>query len=76
MMLHQAVDVFVGRLDRNAQTVPKLRPGCHAWVQVIGGELDLNGTALETGDGAAASDENELRIRTTATSHFLLFDLS
>ena len=41
----------------------ELKPGRHAWVQLISGELEVNGTRLEKGDGAAISGETVLQDR-------------
>ena len=51
-------------------------PGRHAWIQVIDGILKLNGLSLTSGDGAAVSDEGQLRLDALAPSHFVLFDLA
>ena len=37
----------------------------HVWVQIASGELLLNGTKLQVGDGAAVSEESVLKIRAT-----------
>lgn len=37
----------------------------HVWVQIVSGELLLNGTKLQAGDGAAVSEESVLKIRAT-----------
>jgi quercetin 2,3-dioxygenase len=74
--IHQDVEVFASRLDAGATVRHPLRAGRHAWVQVIEGDMDLNGVALAAGDGAAVSDEEELRLRASRDAHFLLFDLA
>ena len=43
--------------------VPHLREGRHAWLQVLRGDVDLNGRTLGAGDGAAVSEESGLAIR-------------
>ncbi len=48
----------------------------HAWVQLIEGDLILNGKGLSPGDGAALDDENEIRLESSKGAHFLLFDLN
>lgn len=74
--IHQDAEVFASRLGAGADVVHKPRPGRHAWIQVIEGDVDVNGVALARGDGAAVSDEAELRVRARTDSHFLLFDLA
>jgi hypothetical protein len=43
---------------------------------VATGEIDLNGLSLREGDGAAISDETELRISTPSGAEILVFDLA
>jgi redox-sensitive bicupin YhaK (pirin superfamily) len=74
--IHQDVQVFASLLDAGAGVVHKLTPGRHAWIQVIAGALDVNGLTLSAGDGAAMSDESEVRLHASADAHFLLFDLA
>jgi redox-sensitive bicupin YhaK (pirin superfamily) len=54
----------------------QLASGRHAWLQVAAGAVDLNGTQLKQGDGAAVSQEEELRIVAGEPSEVLLFDLA
>jgi len=74
--IHQDVDLFAAILEPGERTEHRLRPGRHAWLQVARGAVDLNGTALGAGDGAAISDETRLAIAATQPSEFLLFDLA
>ena len=74
--VNQDVDLFIGRLDPKEKLNHALRNQRYAWVQVIEGDLDLNGTKLSPGDGASLDDENELRFESTHGAHFLFFDLN
>ena len=53
-----------------------LKPQRHAYVQVARGSISLNGKKLETGDGAAVSDEKSLELRGVDQAEVLLFDLA
>ena len=44
-------------------------------MQVIKGEVTVNGTVLQDGDGAAIRQEEKLELRAQRDSEFLLFDL-
>lgn len=55
--------------------VYKLGNGRGAWVQLIKGDLDVNGVKLAEGDALAAEDEAELTLHTGGGAEFLLFDL-
>lgn len=50
----------------------------YAWVQVVRGGIDLNGSALGSGDGAAVSDESRIGVRSAGSgeAEVLLFDLA
>jgi redox-sensitive bicupin YhaK (pirin superfamily) len=45
------------------------------WVQLIRGEIRVNGAPLTAGDGAAITDEPEVSIAADADAEALLFDL-
>jgi redox-sensitive bicupin YhaK (pirin superfamily) len=49
--------------------------GRQVWVQMIDGELDVNGELLSAGDGLGIKDAETLHLRTPQTAHFLVFDL-
>jgi len=77
--IHQDASVYASLLDSGKTLDAQLKPGRHAWVQLINGELDVNGTNLKAGDGAAISGETALRLSSTSgngAAEFLLFDLA
>src|SRR6267154_729826 len=58
------------------QTVKhELKKDRHAYVQVARGSVKLNGTPLETGDGAAVSAEKAVELTGVKDAEVLLFDL-
>lgn len=76
--INQDAGVYASLLDSRKTLAHELAPGRHAWVQLIKGELDVNGTRLRPGDGAGISAESKLDLTSTAseTAEFLLFDLN
>ena len=77
LIINQDVDLYDAELSQGTEVRQTLRAGRHAWVQVINGDVSLNGMALKSGDGAAVSDESELAIvGQSAKAEFLLFDLA
>jgi quercetin 2,3-dioxygenase len=77
--INQNASVYASLLDSGKSLALDLPAGRHAWVQLISGELDLNGTRLKAGDGAAISDETKLALTNVAgnsAAEFLLFDLA
>lgn len=75
-LIQQDASVYVTNLTESQEVQLPLAPGRHAWVQVATGQISLNGTVLETGDGAAVSEESLLTLRGTEKSDILLFELS
>lgn len=73
--VHQDVELYVATLAAGEQVVHEIRPGRRAWVQVARGAATLNGTPLETGDGAAVQNEERLEIGADGTAEVLVFDL-
>ena len=75
--IHQDAEVYAARLKGGAEAAHALKPGRHAWVQVAHGEVTLNGVAMKAGDGAAVSQEEEIRLRAEeGEAELLVFDLS
>jgi len=75
--INQDVNVYASILDADNEVRHEIAAGRYAWIQLISGQLEVNGETLEPGDGAATSDERALNIRAEADgSEFLLFDLS
>ena len=54
----------------------ELKPERHAYVQVARGSVTLNGEKLDTGDGAAISEEKSVELTGVDDAEVLLFDLA
>ncbi len=76
LKINQDVELFASEMTATDRTEHALRPGRHAWLQLVRGGVTLNGVALESGDGAAVSDETQLEIAASKPSELLLFDLA
>jgi redox-sensitive bicupin YhaK (pirin superfamily) len=77
--INQDTRVYASLLESGQALTLDLQPGRHAWVQLVSGELEVNGTRLAQGDGAAISDESKLTIAGVggnSAAEFLLFDLN
>ena len=61
------------RTDRG--TRGRIEAGRGAWVQVVDGEIEVNGTMLRSGDGIAVERVSSVGIVAVKNSEFLLFDL-
>ncbi len=77
--INQDASVYASLLDSGKSVELELTKGRHAWVQLISGELNVNGSKLAQGDGAAISGEDKLRIASNGAdgaAEFLVFDLA
>ena len=74
--IHQDASIHATLLDDGERVSHPLARGRHAWVHVARGSIELNGTRLETGDGAAVSDEGQLDLLGKDHAEVLLFDLA
>jgi redox-sensitive bicupin YhaK (pirin superfamily) len=76
LTIHQDASLYIARLDLGVNVTQTLERGRHAWVQVAKGSVKVNGKQLNAGDGAAVSNETEVRVQATKQSEVLLFDLA
>ena len=77
--INQDASVYASVLSSGKSVDLPLSAGRHVWVQLISGELDVNGTRLKKGDGAAISDEDKLTLSSVSgngSAEFLVFDLA
>ena len=75
MTVHQDAEIHVVKIEPGREVAHPLGAGRHAWVQVARGAIDVNGTALTAGDGAAVSEETTVTIRAGEAAEVLVFDL-
>jgi redox-sensitive bicupin YhaK (pirin superfamily) len=73
--IHQDAKIYASLLDDHQEVVHSLENGRSAWLQVAAGSVNLNEVALKQGDGAAVSQESNLRIAAQGPAEVLLFDL-
>ncbi len=77
MTVHQDASLYGGALDAAATVTLDLTPGRRAWVQVLRGNVSINGEALGQGDGAATEREGKIVIvGGSVPSEVLVFDLA
>jgi redox-sensitive bicupin YhaK (pirin superfamily) len=77
LTVHQDVALFRSLLDADARIEHRVDSRRHAWLQVISGEIEVNGQRLQAGDGGASDGPGEISITGIADeSDVLLFDLS
>jgi hypothetical protein len=74
--LHADARLFAGLFDGTEAATLALSPHRKTWVQVLRGQLDVNGHALQAGDGAALEAEGELQLSAGQDAEVLVFDLT
>lgn len=73
--VHQDAEVYRVRLDAGASAAHELGAGRGAWVQVIRGELAVDGQVLAAGDGAGTEHSGSLDLIAVSPAEALLFDI-
>ena len=76
VVIHQDASLYLVELEPGVRVVHPLGHARHSWIQVTRGSVSLAGQRLETGDGAAISDEPRLEIAGVELGELLLFDLA
>jgi len=76
LLIHQDTRISLASIEAGQQVAHGLEAGRHAWLQVLRGNVALNGHGLTTSDGAAVSDESALTVEATDNAEIMLFDLA
>jgi len=76
LQIQQDATVLVTILGPGERRTYELGPGRHAWVQVAQGSVTVNGRPLQSGDGAAVSDESRVELEGRTEAEVLVFDLA
>jgi redox-sensitive bicupin YhaK (pirin superfamily) len=74
--IRQNNELYATVLGKGESVKHELKPDRHAYVQVARGSVTLNGEKLETGDGAAISEEKSVQLTGIKDAEVLLFDLA
>ncbi len=74
--VHQDVNIYSCNMKRGEECLYSVPIDRHQWIQVVNGNLSVNGTELATSDGCAVSEESLLEIESKSECEFLLFDLA
>jgi len=74
--INQDTNLFLGKLGAGETVAHVLGAKRHGWLQLIKGELQVNGTGLKPGDAAAISDTDKVILSAAQPAEFLFFDLN
>lgn len=76
LTIHQDAKIYLADLSAGHLLTPNLDQQRHGWLQVLRGNILLNGQGMDAGDAAAISGESELKIETSEVGEIMLFDLA
>lgn len=73
--INQDVDMYVAKAQDAGEKVLKTFKHRHTWIQVIKGEVKVEGETLTNGDGAAIGEVEAMKLQWSKDSEFIVFDL-
>lgn len=76
LTIHQDVDLYASVLETGKQVTLDDVADRRIFVQVVGGDIDVNGAQLSAGDGLQITDAESVTISAGSESEFLLFNLA
>ena len=76
LTVHQDLSLYASVLKPGDTVTHTVAEGRRAWVQVVKGEVALDGETLREGDGASTEQSGTLNIEASADAELLLFDLA
>ncbi len=76
LTIHQDVELYASVLEEGHRVALDHVAHRRIFVQVIAGELDVNGRRLGAGDGVQIEREATVALRAISEAEFLLFNLA
>jgi redox-sensitive bicupin YhaK (pirin superfamily) len=76
LKIHQDARIYLADLEAGTVLRHALQSGRHAWLQILRGNVAMNGNTLSAGDGVAVSEERGLEVSGREDSELMLFDLA
>lgn len=73
--IHQKADIYLATLDQGKELNYQLESNRYGWIQVVKGEVEVNGILLEHGDGASIREISQLTIKAHTQCQIIFFDL-
>lgn len=75
LKVYQDMELSRWPLEKGEQAAYSIVPGRRVWIQVVKGDVVVNGTQAKTSDAIAVWDEQVIAIEANEESEILLFDL-
>ena len=77
MTIHQDANLYVAVLNKGERVNHRTDNNRSLWLQIARGSAEINGQTLQTGDGAAITQETDIELAATNdNTEILLFDLA
>ena len=73
--INQNADVYISRLKKSDTLNYKLKTGRAVWIQVIEGNLEINGKKVSIGDAISIENTIDIKVMAYDKSEIILFDL-
>ena len=75
LKIHQDAFLYAALLKPGKALSHTLKPERYGWVQVVRGDIEVNGLSMKEGDGASLAREKEIHLSAQSPTELLLFDL-
>lgn len=76
LTLRQDASIYLGKLAEGKSVTHATQAERGLWLQMIAGELEVNGETLGAGDGLAVEGSSSCEMTARSAAEFLLFDLA
>ena len=76
VQIQQDVSMFAALLQDGDRVSHELAEGRHAWLQIVRGNVIVDGVELGEGDGASLSDTASVSVESVGDVELILFDLA
>jgi quercetin 2,3-dioxygenase len=76
LSIHQDARIYLSRLDEGASVEFAIAANRFAWLQVLRGEITVDGQSMSAGDGAAIHEQSQLSLVAMGEAEAMLFDLA
>ena len=75
LSINQDINMYVVELDNDDQTELPLKKERVQWIQMVKGQVKVNGHDLQAGDGAAVTEEAILNFKKAIGAEIIVFDM-
>ena len=74
--IHQDLNLYTAHMTKDGMLDYPVPAERYTWLQLVNGDVTVNGQTMQTGDGLAISDERSLKIVSQQAAELLIFDLA